>query len=48
MYLYLVFNKSANRSLLYIDIVLFVKTIFDVNSFSNWISGYTANRIFGG
>ena len=27
-YLYLVFNKSAYRSLLYFDIILFVKTIF--------------------
>ena len=38
MYLYLVFNKSAYRSLLYIDIILFVKTIFDFNSFSSRIS----------
>ena len=33
MYLYLVFNKSAYRSLLYIDIILFVKTIFDFEQF---------------
>ena len=28
-----VFNKSAYRSLLYIDIILFVKTIFDFKPF---------------
>jgi len=32
-YLYLVINKSAYRSLLYIDMILFVKTIFDVKQF---------------
>ena len=33
MSLYLVVNKSAYRSLLYIDIILFVKTIFDFKQF---------------
>ena len=33
MYLYLVFNKSAYRSLLYIDIISFLKTIFDFYGF---------------
>ena len=33
MYLYWVFNKSAYRSMLYIDIILFVKTIFDFKQF---------------
>jgi len=33
MYHYLVYNKSAYRSLLYIDIILFVKTIFDFKQF---------------
>ena len=47
-------NKSAYRSLLYIDIILFVKTIYDLNRFSSRISGYPAipisgewNRIYG-
>ena len=46
MYLYLVFNKAAYRSLLYIDIILFVKTIFDFKPFSSRISGEW-NRISG-
>ena len=46
MYLHLVFNKSAYRSLLYIDIILVVKTIFN-NSFSSRISGYPASRVSG-
>ena len=33
MYLHLVFKKSAYRSLLYIDIILFVKTIFNFKQF---------------
>ena len=41
MYLYLVFNKSAYRYLIYIDIILIVKTIFDF-SFSSRIFGYPA------
>ena len=46
MYLHLVFNKSAYRSLLYIYIFLFVKTIFDIKQFSSLISG-ECNRISG-
>ena len=41
MYLYLVFNKSAYRSLIYLDIILFVKTIFDFKQF--FLAGYPAN-----
>ena len=33
MYFYSVFNKSAYRSLLYIDIIFFVKTILDFKQF---------------
>ena len=33
MSLYLVFNKSAYRSLLYIDIILFVRNILDFKQF---------------
>ena len=47
MYLYLVFNKSAYRSLFYIDMILFVKTFFDFKQFYIQLSGYPANRISG-
>ena len=33
IYLFLVFNKSAYRSLLYIDIIIFVNTIYDLKMF---------------
>ena len=48
MYIYLVLNKSAYRSLLYIDVILFVKTIFDFSSLiSGRISGYPASLLSG-
>ena len=45
MYLHLVFNQSAYKSLLYIDIILFVKTIFDVKTV--FIAGYPVIRLTG-
>ena len=42
MKLYIVLNKSAYRSLLSIDNILFVKTIFDFKPF--FIAGYPANE----
>ena len=42
MYLYLVFNKTACRALLYIDIILFVKTN-DIRP----DTGYKKGRISG-
>ena len=43
MYLYLVFNKSAYRSLIYIDVILFVKNIIDFKQF--FLAGYPANEV---
>ena len=55
LYLYLVFNKSANRSLFYIDIILFVKTVFpagypvkETGYKKGWISGTTLVVASGG
>ena len=44
MYLHSVFNKSAYRSLIYIDIILSSKLFLILNSFSSRIFGYPANE----